>query len=199
MLEPIETGVNIGSKTVDLIDTVIQKFDKYQKLKQDTTAYLRLLYLEVLNNLEVLKTINFDKYTNIKANDVKIKTLLKLLQTDIAESVFYKSTDNPNTELYEKLKKKGKVENKSHELLKTTIKGDDVKIKNSFVYENVLQAISFVVTKVELMKKYSELTNQEMEIIKNMNIRVRLININQRLLMIKNVMDSFDDIKEMAR
>lgn len=55
MLESIETGINIGSKTVDLIDTVIQKFDKYQKLKQDTTAYLRLLYLEVLNNLEVLK------------------------------------------------------------------------------------------------------------------------------------------------
>lgn len=199
MLESIETGINIGSKTVDLIDTVIQKFDKYQKLKQDTTAYLRLLYLEVLNNLEVLKTINFDKYTNIKANDTKIKTLLKLLQTDIAESVFYKSTDNPNTELYEKLKKKGKVENKGQDLLKTSLKGDDIKVKNRFLYENILQAISFVVTKVELMKKYSELTDQEMEIIKNMNIRVRLININQRLLMIKNVMDSFDDIKEMAR
>lgn len=199
MLESIETGINIGSKTVDLIDTVIQKFDKYQKLKQDTTAYLRLLYLEVLNNLEVLKTINFDKYSNIKANDAKIKTLLKLIQTDIAESVFYKSTDNPNTELYEKLKKKGKVENKGQDLLRTSLKGDDIKVKNRFVYENILQAISFVVTKVELMKKYSELTDQEMEIIKNMNIRVRLININQRLLMIKNVMDSFDDIKEMAR
>lgn len=125
--------------------------------------------------------------------------MLKLLQTDIAESVFYKSTDNPNTELYEKLKKKGKVENKGQDLLKTSLKGDDIKVKNRFLYENILQAISFVVTKVELMKKYSELTDQEMEIIKNMNIRVRLININQRLLMIKNVMDSFDDIKEMAR
>lgn len=199
MLEPIETGLNVGNKAVDFIDSLIQKFEKYQKLKQDTTAYLRLLYLEILNNLEVLKTINFDKYSNIKANDTRIKTLLKLLQTDIAESIFYKSTDNPNTELYDKLKKKGKVENKSYELLKTTTKGDDVKIKNRFVYENVLQAISFVVTKVELMKKYAELSEQEMEIIKNMNIRVRLININQRLLMIKKVMDSFDDIKEMAR
>lgn len=199
MIETLETGLNIGSKTVALVDTVIQKFEKYQKIKQDTTAYLRLLYIEVLNNLEVLRTINFDKYSNIKANDARVKTILKLLQTDISESVFYKSTDNPNAELYDKLRKKGKVENKGHDLLKTTVKGDDVKIKNRFVYENILQAISFVVTKIELMKKYSNLTDEEMVIIKNMNLRVRLININQRLLMIKKVMDDFDDIKEMAR
>lgn len=199
MLESIETGLTIGNKTVDLIDTIIQKIEKYQKIKQDTTAYLRLLYLEVLNNLEVLKTINFDKYSNIKVNDVKVKTLLKLLQTDITESVFYKSSENPNTELYEKLKKKGKVENKGRELLKTTEKGEDIKIKSQFVYENILQAISFVVTKVELMKKYSSLADDEIEILKTMNLRVRLININQRLLMIKKVMDDFDDIKEMAR
>ncbi len=199
MLEPIEAGLTIGSKAVDLVDTVIQKFEKYQKIKQDTTAYLRLLYIEVLNNLEVLKTINFDKYSNIKPNDAKVKTILKLLQTEISESVFYKSADNPNAELYDKLRKKGKVENKGQDLIKTTLKGDDVKIKNRFVYENILQAISFVVTKIELMKKYSTLTDEEMEIIKNMNLRVRLININQRLLMIKKVMDDFDDIKEMAR
>jgi hypothetical protein len=199
MLDVIETGLNVGNKTIDLIDSVIQKIEKYQKIKQDTTAYLRLLYLEVINNLEVLKTINFDKYSNIKANDTKVKTILKLLQTDISESVFYKSSDNPNTELYDKLKKKGKVENKGRELLKTTVKGDDVKIKSQFVYENILQAISFVVTKVELMKKYSTLTEEEMEILKIMNLRVRLININQRLLMIKKVMDEFDEIKEMAR
>ncbi|RPH34459.1 MAG: hypothetical protein EHM93_00050 [Bacteroidales bacterium] len=199
MFEPIDAGLGIGSKAVDLVDTVIQKFEKYQKIKQDTTAYLRLLYIEVLNNLEVLKTINFDRYSNIKANDVKVKTILKLLQTEISESVFYKSTDNPNTELYDKLRKKGKVENKGQELVKTTVKGDDVKIKNRFVYENVLQAISFVVIKIEVMKKYSNLTDEEIDILKNMNFRVRLININQRLLMIKKVMDDFEDIKEMAR
>lgn len=199
MFEPIDAGLGIGSKAVELVDTVIQKFEKYQKIKQDTTAYLRLLYIEVLNNLEVLKTINFDKYSNIKANDVKVKTILKLLQVEISESVFYKSTDSPNTELYDKLRKKGKVENRGQELVKTTIKGDDVKIKSPFVYENVLQAISFVVTKIEVMKKYSNLTDEEMDILKSMNFRVRLININQRLLMIKKVMDDFDEIKEMAR
>jgi len=33
----------------------------------------------------------------------------------------------------------------------------------------------------------------------NVNIQVRLVNINQRLLMVKRKMDEFDEIKEMAR
>lgn len=199
MLNTIETGVNIGTKSVDFIETVIGKIEKYQRIKQDTTVYLRLLYIEIVNNLEVLKTVNFDKFSNTKANDPKIKTIIKLLQTDILESVFYKSDENKNIELYKKLRKRGKINNKGQELIKTSNKGDEVKAKSSFVYENILQAISFVVTKIEVMRKYSTLTNEELAIVKNMNLKTRLININQRLLMIKNVMDGFDEIKEMAR
>ncbi|BDX37078.1 hypothetical protein CYCD_04330 [Tenuifilaceae bacterium CYCD] len=199
MLEAVETGISIGSKSVDFIETVIGKIEKYQRIKQDTTVYLRLLYIEIVNNLEVLKTVNFDKFSNTKANDPQIKTIIKLLQTDILESVFFKSDENKNIELYEKLKKRGKISNRGQELVKTSDKGDEIKTKSSFVYENILQAISFVVTKIEVMKKYSTLTNEELSIVKNMNLKARLININQRLLMIKNVMDGFDEIKEMAR
>ncbi len=199
MLETIETGVNIGTKSVDFIEKVIGKIEKYQRIKQDTTVYLRLLYIEIVNNLEVLKTVNFDKFSNTKANDPQIKTIIKLLQTDILESVFYKSDENKNIELYEKLRKRGKISNRGQELIKTSTKGDEIKAKSSFVYENILQAISFVVTKIEVMRKYSTLTNEELAIVKNMNLKTRLININQRLLMIKNVMDGFDEIKEMAR
>lgn len=199
MLETVETGISIGNKSVDFIETVIGKIEKYQRIKQDTTVYLRLLYIEIVNNLEVLKTVNFDKFSNTKANDPQIKTIIKLLQTDILESVFFKSDENKNIELYEKLRKRGKISNRGQELVKTSDKGDEIKAKSSFVYENILQAISFVVTKIEVMKKYSTLTNEELSIVKNMNLKARLININQRLLMIKNVMDGFDEIKEMAR
>ncbi len=199
MLNTIETGVNIGTKSVDFIETVIGKIENYQRIKQDTTVYLRLLYIEIVNNLEVLKTVNFDKFSNTKVNDPQIKTIIKLLQTDILESVFYKSDENKNIELYEKLRKRGKISNKGQELIKTSNKGDEIKAKSSFVYENILQAISFVVTKIEIMRKYSTLTNEELAIVKNMNLKTRLININQRLLMIKNVMDGFDEIREMAR
>ncbi len=199
MIDSIDTGVKIGEKAIGLIDTVIEKIEKYKKIKQDTTAFLRIIYLEVLNNLEVLKTINFESFSRIKPNDPKLKTILSLLQTEISESVFYKSSESPNAELYDKLKKRGKVNNKGKELLKTTAKGEEVKVNNSFVYENVLQAISFVVTKIELMRKYSNLSDNDLDILKTMNFKSRLININQRLLMIKKVMDNFDEIKEMAR
>jgi len=199
MLEAVETGISIGNKSVDFIETVIGKIEKYQRIKQDTTVYLRLLYIEIVNNLEVLRTVNFDKFSHTKANDPQIKTIIKLLQTDILESVFFKSEENKNIELYEKLRKRGKISNRGQELVKTSDKGDEIKAKSSFVYENILQAISFVVTKIEVMKKYSTLTNEELSIVKSMNLKARLININQRLLMIKNVMDGFDEIKEMAR
>jgi len=199
MMESIETGIHIGNKSIEFIDTVIEKIEKYQKIKQDITAYLRLLYLEIDNNLEVFKTINFESFVNTKVNDDKVKTILKLLQTDMAESIFYKSKDSSNTQLYDKLKKKGKVDNKAQELVRTTPKGTEVKANKSFLYENILQAISFVVTKIEVMKKYAVLSDKELDILKPVRLKSRLININQRLLMIQKVMGNFDEIKEMAR
>jgi hypothetical protein len=199
MMESIETGIHIGNKSIEFIDTVIEKIEKYQKIKQDITAYLRLLYLEIDNNLEVFKTINFESFVNTKVNDDKVKTILKLLRTDMAESIFYKSKDSSNTQLYDKLKKKGKVDNKAQELVRTTPKGTEVKANKSFLYENILQAISFVVTKIEVMNKYAVLTDKELDILKPVRIKSRLININQRLLMIQKVMGNFDEIKEMAR
>ena len=198
-METISQGIDLAEKSVDFIDTLISKIEKYRKIKQDTTAYLRLLYIEVLNNLEILKTVNFDKFDKIELNDIKVKTLFHLLQTEISESVFYKNDDNPNNEIYERLKKRGKVSNKGKELMQSTVNGEDKRVTRGFIYENILQAISFVVTKITLLRRYSLLSETELSIVKPIRLKTRLININQRLLMIKNVMDGMDEIKEMAR
>lgn len=199
MQEIINSSIDTASKSVDFIDSIIEKIEKYRKIKQDTTSYLRLLYIEVIGNIEVLKTVNFDKFDKVALNDPKIKTLFHLLRTDIAESIFYKNDENPNNELYERLKKRGKVLNKSKELVQNTATGDDKKVSGSFIYENILQAISFVVTKIDLLRKYSQLAEDDLSIFRQLKIKTRLININQRLIMIKNVMDAMDEIKEMAR
>jgi hypothetical protein len=88
VIDTIESGVNLGNKSLEFIDTVIEKIEKYQKIKQDTTAYLRLLYLEIDNNLEVFKTINFDSFVNTKVNDKRVKTILNFCKP-ICQKVFF--------------------------------------------------------------------------------------------------------------
>jgi len=198
MIESIKAGATILNESSSFIDKLIDKIDKYKEIKQDTTTFLRVLYLEIIGNIEVLKVINFSEFDSLRPNDVKVRSLLSLLQTDVAEGVFYKEQVSPNLQLYEKLKKQGQVKNRNQALV-VVVNGVEKSSSKLFVYENILQAISFVVSKLELLRNLSYLSDEEQVIIKNMNIKTRLININQRLIMIKSVMDKMEEIKEMAR
>ena len=198
MIERIKAGTTILNESSTFIEKLIDKIGKYKEIKQDTTTFLRVLYLEVIGNLEVLKTINFSEFDSLKPNDPKVKSLLNLLGTEVAEGVFYKEQDTPNIQLYEKLKKQGQVKNRNQSLV-VVVNGVERNSSKQFVYENILQAISFVVSKLELLRKLSQLSDEEQVIVKSLNIKTRLININQRLLMIKSVMDKMDEVKEMAR
>lgn len=198
MIESIKAGTTILNESSTFIEKLIDKIGKYKEIKQDTTTFLRVLYLEVIGNLEVLKTINFSEFDSLKPNDPKVKSLLNLLGTEVAEGVFYKEQDTPNIQLYEKLKKQGQVKNRNQSLV-VVVNGVERNSSKQFVYENILQAISFVVSKLELLRKLSQLSDDEQVIVKSLNIKTRLININQRLLMIKSVMDKMEEVKEMAR
>lgn len=198
MSDPITTGIEIAESSLNLIDKLIEKIDKYKQIKKDTTTFLRLLYLEVLGNLEILNVIDFKAYKVLQANDANIKSLIKLLSTSVSEAIFYKEDDTKNANLYEKLRKQGQVKNKEKKLLKLE-DGHERLVKGKFIYENILQAISFVVVKINLLRELSELTDEELAILKPIKIDIRLLNINQRLLMIKSLLDKMPEVKEMAR
>lgn len=198
MPNTITTGLEIAESSLNLIDKLIDKIDKYKQIKQDTTTFLRLLYLEVLGNLEILNVIDFKAYKSLNPNDANIKSLIKLLSTNVAEAIFYKEDDTKNADLYEKLRKQGQVKNKERKLLKLE-DGQERLVKGKYIYENVLQAISFVVVKINLLRELSELKDEELEIIRPIKIDIRLLNINQRLLMIKSLLDKMPEVKEMAR
>ncbi len=198
LLKEIETGVGIANQSLEFIDYVLVKIDRYKSLQSDKSAYLRLVYLEVINNLEVLQTIDLGRLKNSKPNEPAIKTVLKLLRTDILESIFYKTESEVSQKIYDRLKTKGKIDNKYGLLKRLTSKGEE-HLTNKSIYENMLQAISFVVTKVHLLKTLENLDEEEVLVLNNVNIQVRLVNINQRLLMVKRKLDEFDEIKEMAR
>ena len=198
MSDQITTGLEIAENSINLIDKLIDKMDKYKQIKKDTTTFLRLLYLEVLRNIEILNVIDFKAYKALNPNDPNIKSLIKLLETSVAEAIFYKEDNTKNANLYEKLRKQGQVKNKERKLMKLE-DGQERLVKGKFIYENVLQAISFVVVKIDLLRELSELKNEELEILKPIKIDVRLLNINQRLLMIKSSLDKMPEVKEMAR
>ena len=198
MSDQITTGLEIAENSINLIDKLIDKMDKYKQIKKDTTTFLRLLYLEVLRNIEILNVIDFKAYKALRPNDPNIKSLIKLLETSVAEAIFYKEDNTKNANLYEKLRKQGQVKNKERKLMKLE-DGQERLVKGKFIYENVLQAISFVVVKIDLLRELSELKNEELEILKPIKIDVRLLNINQRLLMIKSSLDKMPEVKEMAR
>ncbi|PLX11790.1 MAG: hypothetical protein C0597_14535 [Marinilabiliales bacterium] len=198
MTDPINTGLEIAENSLNLIDKLIDKIDKYKQIKKDTTTFLRLLYLEVLGNLEILNVIDFKAYKTLKPNDPNIKSLIKLLCTNVSEAIFYKEDDTKNAGLYEKLRKQGQVKNRERKLMKLE-DGQERLVKGKFIYENVLQAISFTVVKIDLLRELSNLKDEELEILKPIKIDVRLLNINQRLLMIKSSLDKMPEVKEMAR
>ena len=65
----------------------------------------------------------------------------------MSEAIFFKEDDTKNANLYEKLQKQGQVKNKERKLIK--LDGDQERlVKGKFIYENILQAISFVVVKI---------------------------------------------------
>ena len=198
MTDPINTGLEIAENSLNLIDKLIDKIDKYKQIKKDTTTFLRLLYLEILGNLEILNVIDFKAYKSLKPNDPNIKSLIKLLSTNVSEAIFYKEDDTKNAGLYEKLRKQGQVKNKERKLMKLE-DGQERLVKGKFIYENVLQAISFTVVKINLLRELSNLKDEELEILKPIKVDVRLLNINQRLLMIKSSLDKMPEVKEMAR
>lgn len=198
MTNPISTGLEIAENSLNLIDKLIDKIDKYKQIKKDTTTFLRLLYLEVLGNLEILNVIDFKAYKSLKPNDPNIRSLIKLLSTNVSEAIFYKEEEANRSNLYEKLQKQGQVKNRERKLLKLE-DGQERLVKGKFIYENILQAISFVVTKIQVLRELSHLKDEELNILKPIKIDVRLININQRLLMIKSSLDKMPEVKEMAR
>ena len=194
MIDPVNTGMQVAENSLNLIDKLIDKIDKYQQIKKDTTTFLRLLYLEVLGNLEILNKA----YKDLKPNEPNVKSLTRLLSTNVSEAIFYKEDDTKNANLYEKLRKQGQVKNKERKLVKLE-DGQERLVKGKFIYENILQAISFVVVKINLLRELSKLKDEELEILKPIKIDIRLLNINQRLLMIKSLLDKMPEVKEMAR
>lgn len=193
----MEVTTEVISGSMQFIESIANKIAKFGELKKNQSLFLRLLYMEVCNNIEILSVCDLRKFRAWGKDTDKLKALIKQLKIDMSEAVFY-SDENGSSKIYEKLCKKGQVKNLYGAL--TTRKNDkEIQANSKFIYENVLQALSFIVNKIQLLRSISEMTTAERAILKDMYIDTRLINILQRLQMVHDVMQKMPEIKDMAR
>lgn len=76
---------------------------------------------------------------------------------------------------------------------------DQSDYRGKILYENVLQAISFTVVKIEVLRRLSGADEDEREYLNKISLEKRVVNIRERFLMIKNVMDRLEGVRELSR
>ena len=172
---------------VSLFDYFFAIIDTAKKNKLSQQSYLRAYYFEVISNLEILKCIDLDSLSTIPVNTPAIKGIIDNLETEVGLSLLFK--EDSKHDLNKFFSYKGQVTH-TEEDEQGTVKVAEV---------NILKAISFVVTKIVVLKKIANLNDDQMEMYKKLRIGVRIKNINERLRMIKEKMDELPEIEDLIK
>jgi len=199
------SDLNIANQVISTANTALNFFDivysKVENIKNknlSTQNYLRAYYFEVVNNLELLSIVNTKKFASLSVNSTLFQKFINKLDTQIGATILFTENIDKTSDLYKLLKTKGRIENKNKMLIVNN-KGLEQSYSGKILYENILQAISFTVVKIEVLKRLSALDSEEVEYINKILLEKRIVNIKQRFIMIKNIMDGIEGIKEISR
>jgi hypothetical protein len=178
----------IVSQSSSVISQVISGIDKYRNIKADENAYLRLLYLEVLHNLEILNTIKISKLKDITLDDDGFKVLVDQLSIEIMAGIF--APEGKKTErIYNFLNENGSIK---YTTKKSVIEGQE-NVKENKVETTVLKTVVFLVTKIEALKKVTLIGNQSY--VRQLRLKTRVININNRLNFLRVKFRGYEPLK----
>ena len=194
MIAETKTITEIAKNSAGIISQLIAGYNNYKALHADHDAYIRLMYLEVINNLEVLETIKLDRLKNIEFNDPAFKELINQLSIEVMSGVFVPD-GKKNAKLYKFLNEEGTI--------KSFIKSDDDLIldekkdnKKNEINTTILKSIVFLVTKIETLKRVSNIGEQVF--MKELRLKTRLKNIKERLVLLKATLREFDKLEGIA-
>ena len=190
--------INTAANALNFFDLVYSKVEIVKSKKLTQQNYLRAYYFEVINNLELLNVINIAKFRTINISSSLFQKFIARLDTQIGATILFSEDIDTGSNLYKLLKTKGRIENKN-KVITIYQKGKEVNCTGKILYENVLQAISFTVVKIEVLRRLSALDSDEKEYVHNILLEKRIVNIKERFVMIKTVMDQFDGIQELSR
>jgi len=183
---------------VNFFDMVYSRVENIKKKNLSAENYLRAYYFEVVNNLELLGVVNAKKFGETAVNSALFRKFIAKLDTQIGATILFTENIDEKSGLYKLLKTKGRIENRN-KMITTYSKGLEANFTGKVLYENILQAISFTVVKIEILKRLAEVDQDEIEYLNKILIEKRIVNIRERFVMIKNIMDQMDGIRELSR
>ena len=183
---------------VNFFDMVYSRVESVRKRNLSADNYLRAYYFEVVNNLEFLSVVDAKKFKTVEVNSDVFRKFIARLDTEIGSTILFTENIDEKSGLYRLLKAKGRIENR-HQMLTTSNTGIEADFRGKILYENILQAISFTVVKIEVLRRLSSVESDEAEYLNRLSLEKRIVNIRERFAMIKNVMDKMDGIRELSR
>lgn len=183
---------------VNFFDMVYSRVESVRKRNLSADNYLRAYYFEVVNNLEFLSVVDAKKFKAVQVNSDVFRKFIARLDTEIGSTILFTENIDEKSGLYRLLKAKGRIENR-HQMLTTNTTGIEADFRGKILYENILQAISFTVVKIEVLRRLSSVESDEAEYLNRLSLEKRIVNIRERFAMIKNVMDKMDGIRELSR
>ena len=187
--EIAQTANLVGSSLTQASDTIsgiLQKIERWAKLRSETASTIRLLYLEVCRNIELLAVLGEARGEAISWNDGRIQFFVRNFDTSVMEMVLL---GTEKEEVYKKLSNRGRITDKND------IKG--IKDRNVQKYENVLQAIKFIYVKMDLLRKLT-VEPGENELLVKVKVIERMKNIETRLLLARKILGDLAENKALA-
>ena len=190
--------ISTAATAVNFFDLLYSKVDAIKSKNLSIQNYLRAYYFEVITNLELLNSVNISKFKSVSINSSLFQKFINRLDTSLGATILFSEEIDKNSDLYKLLQTKGRIQNKNR-MLVTYQKGIESMYNGKILYENILQAISFTVIKIEILKRLSTVDSEEIEYLNNLQLEKRIVNIKERFIMIKTVMDQIDGIQAIAR
>lgn len=177
-----ETAAKAAGTAADTLFGMMDRVAAHARLQREATTYLRLLYLEILSGLELFEAFDVEALC-ADARGPDFGEFLSLLKTEFCEGVLFVADSEREGKAFERLRKKGRIA------------GEGAELKGGYRYESVLQALSFVVVKLRLLRAVASSGLP----LRDIRLSQRLANVRERMLLVKALLDEFEEVRDLAR
>jgi len=149
-----------------------EKAEKNRDRELGGKAMLRAYYIEVCGNLDLIDSLDMKALKESSVNAPGFAAIVNHFETRIAEAIL---TDDEAAR-----------ENGLYQVLQKTESAKE--IQRGITYKNVLEAVSFTLIKVEVMRKLSSLSEEEKTILHGIDLVKRIENLKRRLLLVEKIL-----------